>query len=385
MKAAPRILITTDAVADAELVKNLLREEFDDLSVSIDPARAVQDFENCRPDVLILAFNTLEKAERYYLGLYRLGTLVHTLPHQTLILCNKDDLQRVYDLCRRSYFDDYILFWPLSHDAPRLRMAVHHAMRQMADSRSGEPTPQEFAAQARKIAQLEGLLEASVAQGGERINAVDASLHQAERDIGNALDGFSLSLTDGERRHLVEIRDRAGLLREFERLKTGEIRQRLDTVEATVRPALEWIDEFNGDIGPHLESVRKLGTLAGRVRPLVLFVDDDEMQHGLVSRMLADEPFDLVYALSGTEGLAALRRHRPDLVLMDYRLPDLDGVEVTRRIKSAEQFSGIPIVMITGNSERKVVVESLEAGAVDFIVKPIDREILLSKLNGLLH
>jgi CheY-like chemotaxis protein len=380
----PRILIATDASADANLVKRLLREEFGNLSASVEETRAVEDFESWRPEILILAFNSLEKAERYYLGLYRLGTLVHAHPHRTLILCNKEDLPRVYELCKQRYFDDYVLFWPLGHDAPRLRMAVHHAIRDLSAARDNGPAPREFAVQARRIAELEALLEASLSRGGERLAAADDSLRRAETDIGTALDGFSRSLSDGEHRHLVEIRDRAGLLREFDRLKADRIGQRLQSVSAAIRPAREWLNEFREDVAPHMEAAHDLGSLADRVQPMVLLVDDDEFQHTLVTRLLADEPLHVVCARSGTEGLAALRAHRPDLVLMDFHLPDIDGVEATRRLKAVERFSDIPVVMITGNSERSVVTESLNAGAVDFIVKPFDKNLLIEKLNRLL-
>lgn len=98
MSGAARILVATDVVGDSDLVRKLLRDEFDHVVGSTDPDRAIADFEKQRPEVLLLAFDGLEKAERYYLGLYRLSTLVHTLPHRTLILCNKDDLRRVYEL-----------------------------------------------------------------------------------------------------------------------------------------------------------------------------------------------------------------------------------------------------------------------------------------------
>ena len=96
--------MATSIVGDAELVSRLVREEFDNVAVSTGPGRTVQDFEKVRPKVLVLAFNTLERAENYYLGLYRYrpSTLVHVLPHRTLILCNKDDLRRVYELCGRN-------------------------------------------------------------------------------------------------------------------------------------------------------------------------------------------------------------------------------------------------------------------------------------------
>lgn len=384
MSAAPRVLIATDAAADADVVRKLLAEEFDDTRVSTDPARAVADFESYKPDILMLAFNGLEKAERYYLGLYRLGTLAHALPHRTLILSNKDDLTRVYDLCRKEYFDDYILFWPPGHDAPRLRMAVHHALRQMRTTSPNAPNAAEFARQARRVAELEGLIAAGLERGGTRLAAAGSSLRKAEKDIDEALDGFSRSLSEGENRHLVEVRDQAGLRRELEKLKSAQIQQ-LAEIEGAIGPARNWLDELQAEVAPALASARMLGSLADQVRPLILLIDDDPFQQRLVAQMLDAQPFELICAGSGAEGLAVLRKRSPDLVLMDYALPDINGVEATRRLKSVAQFAEIPVVMITGNSEKTVVVESRKAGAADFIVKPLDRNRLLGKIGRLLR
>jgi len=63
--------------------------------VSTDPDRSIRDFEEHQPEILALAFDSLEKGERYLHDLYRLGTWSHKLPHQTLILCHEDDAQRV--------------------------------------------------------------------------------------------------------------------------------------------------------------------------------------------------------------------------------------------------------------------------------------------------
>jgi len=78
------ILVATDAVADADLVKELRRDEFDHVVVSTDPDKAVDDFDRNQPDILILAFNNLEKTERHYLGLYRWSTLRKASPAATL-------------------------------------------------------------------------------------------------------------------------------------------------------------------------------------------------------------------------------------------------------------------------------------------------------------
>lgn len=66
---------------------------------------------------------------------------------------------------------------------------------------------------------------------------------------------------------------------------------------------------------------------------------------------------------------------------MDVALPDFNGVDITRRLKATPRLAAIPVVMITGHSERPVLEASLKAGAVDFLVKPFDRDILLQKLT----
>src|ERR1035437_1795998 len=168
-QATVTILIASDSVTDAALVKELLDEEFEQVFISTDPQRAVKDFERHCPGILVLAFNALEKSERYYLGLYRLSGKIHLQPHRTVILCNTAEVGRVYQLCRKEYFDDYVLFWPMTHDAPRLPMSVHHALRDLAPLSDGGPSVAEFAVQARRLAELENLLDQQMAQGDQRI------------------------------------------------------------------------------------------------------------------------------------------------------------------------------------------------------------------------
>jgi CheY-like chemotaxis protein len=335
--------------------------------------------------VLILAFDTLEKAERYYLGLYRLSSVVHALPHRTLILCNKEDVRRVYELCKKDYFDDYVLFWPMTHDAPRLPMAVHHAVRQLAHANASEPTTAEMAVQARRIAELESLLMQSVARGGLQIDLTSRSLQRAGRDIGAALDDFSRNLSVGDRSGIVEIKDRAGFQKEINRLKTDEIDKRFESLAAAVHKVRQWAGALNEEFAPQLGAASILTAMVERIRPVVLVVDDDEFQHKLLARALISENLDLFFVTSGAEALAALRKRRPDLVLMDVYLPDMNGVEVTRRLKSVEEFAHIPILMITGQIDRKVFATGVQAGASDFVVKPFDKDILLKKMRRLLN
>jgi len=377
------ILVATDSLADAKLVRDLLSDEFDNVSTSTDPDRSVEDFERIKPQVLVLAFDDLGKAERYYLGLYRLGTMVPALPHRTVILCNKDDLRRVYELCKKEYFDDYILFWP-SHDALRLPMTVHHAMRQMAESRGMPSRTAELVAQARRIAELEAQLDQYAARGKVHLAEADRSLRAAGQEIGAALDSFGRRLAQGELHGLVELKDRQGFEDEFERLKAQQIAPQLRAAVDSVAPMQHWASSFKEALAPQIESARSLKAIADEFRPLVLMVDDDEFQHRLLGLALESLALDLAFASSGAEALGVLRKRRPDLVLMDFELPDISGVEIMRRMKSVAQLSGIPVIMVSSFSEKQIVVDSLRAGAADFVVKPFDAPTVTAKLQKLL-
>ena len=159
-----------------------------------------------------------------------------------------------------------------------------------------------------------------------------------------------------------------------------EAKLRVDEAKKKVVPLTEWIGGLKADVKPQLDAARQLGELAGRTPPLIVVVDDDAFQCKLLERLLGNSGYRSIIAHSGAEALAVLGRQPPDLILMDVTLPDFNGVELTRRLKAIPRFAAIPVVMITGHSERQVLEASLKAGAVDFLVKPFDREILLQKL-----
>ncbi len=383
--SGPRILVASDNSSDADLVKRLLGSEFGMLSVSTVQEHAVEEFEKRKPEVLVLAFNALEKAERYYLGLYRLSTLIQSIPHRTIILCSKDEVQHVSQLCLKQHFDDYVLFWPLNHDAPRLPMSVHLAYRELTASRAAGPSVQEFVGQARRLAELESLLEQQVAAGGRQVDNASAAMAQAHRGIGDALDRFSQRLGQGALQDVVEIKNAERLGHEIARLKHDDIDQHLRAAAAAMQPIKTWAEDFRDDCAPHLEAARSLNAMADRVRPTVLIVDDDELQRNLVAKILEAQNYNLLFGVGGADALNILRKVRPDLILMDVQMPDIDGIEATRRLKLMPQMASVPVMMLTGKSEGTTVADSLKAGAVDFVVKPFNRDTLMAKVARFLR
>lgn len=380
MRPDPKILVAAEVATDGELVGNLLRDEFDSILIATDRERDVEVFESFRPDIVVLAFTALEGAESCYLGLYRRSGLIHTHPHRTIILCSKEDVRRVYLLCKRDYFDDYVLFWPIGHDAPRLLMAVHQAMRRLARDRSDSPSAAAFAAQARRLASLQEELDRYVASGQRLAERAQRDLQKVAASADGAVSGFSQRLMGGALEGFVEVRDQARLRRELESLRSAAA---VDVTGATA-PLTEWVGDLRRHVSSQAESVAELAGLAERVRPSVLVVDDDAVQHALIAHYLDQLNLDIAFSATAAGAMRHLQGARPDLVLMDVELPDIDGIELTRRIHALEPFAQLPVIMITGSSQRDRVLRSLEVGAVGFVVKPLDQRVLTGKVRAAL-
>ena len=116
----------------------------------------------------------------------------------------------------------------------------------------------------------------------------------------------------------------------------------------------------------------------------ILLVDDSADSLRLLQVTLKLKGYNVIIAESGAEALVKIAEYPPDLVLLDVVMPDMDGYEVTRQIKHNSNLPFIPILLVTG-SEKSSVVKGLDAGADEFICKPVDKKELLARVRALLR
>jgi diguanylate cyclase (GGDEF)-like protein len=114
----------------------------------------------------------------------------------------------------------------------------------------------------------------------------------------------------------------------------------------------------------------------------VLVVEDDEATRGALRALLDDAGYDCDEAADGERAVDAMRDARFDLVLLDLGLPGMSGVDVHRQLRQDPRTRFLPIVLLTAQSDRKVKLEQLEAGAEDFITKPYDADELLARVGS---
>ena len=118
---------------------------------------------------------------------------------------------------------------------------------------------------------------------------------------------------------------------------------------------------------------------------MILIVEDEEAIRDLIRINLVAAGFACDEAEDGLQALARAKAARPDLILLDWMLPGLDGLGVLRRLKADPALASIPVIMLTAKSEENDVVLGLEMGAADYVTKPFSNKVLVARIRALLR
>ncbi len=119
-------------------------------------------------------------------------------------------------------------------------------------------------------------------------------------------------------------------------------------------------------------------------KKVILHVEDNIDNRVLVKRLLESSSFHVVEAVNAFEAVNCLRRYKPDLILMDINIPDVDGYTLTSKLKTVPGVRNIPIIAITANAMRGDREKTLRAGCDGYVEKPIDIDNFLSQINQFL-
>lgn len=314
-----RLMVACGSARAAEPVLRALHGEVGHLLAAPQWEQLAAEFDAFRPDVLVFAFESLARSQEAQRQLYRLGRSVLLQPHRTLVLCDDDEVQAAFELCRLGHFDDFVPWGAAERDERRLVMSVRIANRKLALHRPAAPTLGELRLHLRHLADIEHLL----GRLSEATSAGDETL-------------------------------------------------------------LAQLAGMKGPLSAALAGAHQLRDKVDGMRPLVLVVDDDTLARQLIARALEPQHYDLRFAGDGIDALNQLRRMRPDVILMDVRMPGLDGVSLTQRLKAEPQLAPIPVILMTGDASRETMASSIDVGAAAFLLKPYTRESLAAKLEKVL-
>ncbi len=116
----------------------------------------------------------------------------------------------------------------------------------------------------------------------------------------------------------------------------------------------------------------------------ILVVEDSATMVSLLKARIEASGFEVIAAADGTDGLAKIKDEKPDLVILDVRMPGMDGFEVCRLAKADPQTKDIPIIFVTTASQQKDLARGKEVGGDGYITKPYDGKLIITEINKLL-
>lgn len=125
--------------------------------------------------------------------------------------------------------------------------------------------------------------------------------------------------------------------------------------------------------------------MAGKSKPLVLIVEDESDLVTLLEYNLGKEGYDVLAAEDGEEGLFLARQHQPDVLLLDWMLPRLSGLDMCRQLRKDRETRDIPILMLTAKAEETDKVRGLDSGADDYIAKPFSPAELVARIRAVMR
>src|SRR5438067_5749142 len=128
--------------------------------------------------------------------------------------------------------------------------------------------------------------------------------------------------------------------------------------------------------------VKKRGGCHVTKKPLILAVDDEPDILRVLELALSDEGFDVLRVQRSPESVPLVRERRPSLVLLDLMMPEMDGMEVLRRIR---QFSAVPVIILTAKGSDRDIIAGLDAGADDYLQKPFNLNELAARVRAVLR
>src|SRR6266545_5952440 len=113
----------------------------------------------------------------------------------------------------------------------------------------------------------------------------------------------------------------------------------------------------------------------------VLLIDDEQFYFKLIKKTLKEADYDLEYSKSGNEGLGKIPSFEPEMLIIDLKLPEMDGFQILERLRRDPKFSYIPVIVITSKDELSEKLKAFELGADDYLVKPFQPEELVARMG----
>ncbi len=332
-------------------------------------------FDAIKPELVVFCFDGVDKAEVGLKALYAHSEIAAFTDFTTLLLCAKNETDTALNLCLNGVFNDYLIAKPLQDGAQlewriqsllsayqaKPKTAIHNILSQLSEMQT-------------RLANS----SAEATSPNSRINTLNRQkLNSAHDELRAELQQHLLPFISSQAGEVNHEQSQSVIKEEINSLVSDFSGTIDDIIQSLVKKLVE---EYQS-IDNNLDTAFKVAKSA--VKPTVLVVDDNSGFREPVTQMLVDEGYRVITSDAGTKAVGMIIREGPDLVLMDYQMPAMDGLETIKQVRELLNGAKTPFFfMITGHSTEDIVQEAREVGVDGFLVKPLRKSDLLEKVNA---
>lgn len=378
-----KIMIVGDNQFNIEEVVRLSSSPIMVIHQAMDSEWAIEQFDRTPCHVLILCHNQIADAENFYNSFIMFSDKAMETPHQTLLLCDGKDSALANAICSKQAMDDYVIYRPL-YDVQRVRFSIGLAMDRLESQNYKSIIEERLTNMVGNMGQIKLDLSEQIDKVTHCQKVMSDSDNSSEDILEKGIFRIKEKLDRLHSDGVININDEEKFSEEYNKIKDECLEE--SKLLQDDNHELDWIEDMKSDFSEVRDSATHILTEEAKIiddNPFkVLIVEDEVVNQKMMEMMLSREGFSVKVAGDGISAIHITEHWLPDLILMDIKMPKMNGLKVTQKLKSNKRFKDTHIIMLTGHSEQAVVKECLKAGASDFIVKPAQKDELLERISS---
>jgi CheY-like chemotaxis protein len=374
-----KIMIVGDNRFNIDEVVRLASSPIMIIQQATDSEWAIEQFDRSPCHILVLCHSLISKSENFYNSFIMFSEKAMETPHQTILLCDGRDSSLAHEICHKQAMDDYVIYKPL-YDVHRVRFSISLAMDRLENKNYKNIIEDRLTNMISNMSEIRSNLSNHI----DKVSQCQKIMNTQDKSIDNVLDlGISrikkkLEALSGN--GVIQINDPIGFNNEYNKIKKECIEE--SNIEHD--DSLSWIETIKSDFTNVRDSASIIldhqKSVDIKSPWKILVVEDEEVNKKMMEMMLSKEGYSVKVASDGLSAINIAENWTPHLIFMDIKMPKMNGLKVTQKLKSNKKFKDTHIIMLTGHSEEVVVKECLKAGASGYMVKPAKKEELLDRI-----
>ncbi len=376
-----KIMIVGDNQQNIEEVVRLSSSPIMVIHQAMDSEWAIEQFDRTPCHVLVLCHSQIANAENFYNSFIMFSAKAMETPHQTILLCDGKDSATAHAICSKQSMDDYVIYKPL-YDVHRVRFSISLAMDRLESKNYKNIIEERLTNMVGNMGEIKTNLTEQIEKVSHCQRIMSTKEDNTEDILEQGISRIKEKLDSLHNDGVIKINDESKFTEEYTRIKEEFLDENKALIDENYD--LSWIDEIKSDFSDVRNSASEVLDKQQSDRQVgakkILIVEDEVVNQKMMEMMLSREGFLVEVAGDGISALNITENWMPNIILMDIKLPKMNGLKVTQKIKSNQKFKETHIIMLTGHSEQAVVKECLKSGACDFIVKPAKKEELLERI-----